>query len=61
MFEDSNAATDHFRSDLYSNSQIAERALNAVIVRADICRSFEEFLAPEPLVVSIDMDEIVLF
>ena len=45
MFEDSNAATNHLRNGLYSNSQIAERALNAAIVRADICRSFEEFLA----------------
>jgi hypothetical protein len=45
MFEESNVATDRFRSDLYSNPQIAERALNAAIVRADICRSFEESLA----------------
>jgi hypothetical protein len=45
MFENSNAATDLFNSDLYSNSQIVESALNAAIVHADISRSFEEFLA----------------
>ena len=37
-------SADHFNRDLYANSQTVERALNAAIIRADISRSFEEYL-----------------
>jgi hypothetical protein len=35
---------DHFSQDPYTRSQTAERILNAAIVRAEISRSFEEYL-----------------
>ena len=35
---------DRFGGDAYSSSQAAERALNAAILRAEIGRSYEEFL-----------------
>jgi hypothetical protein len=35
---------DQFRPDLYTQSRIAERALNAAIVNAEISRSYEEYL-----------------
>src|ERR1700675_4470772 len=35
---------DRFAGDAYSSSQAAERALNGAILRAEIGRSYEEFL-----------------
>jgi len=35
---------DRFDRDQFTNSQAGERALNAAIVRAEISRSFEEYL-----------------
>lgn len=38
------ASADRFDRDQFTNSQAGERALNAAIVRAEISRSFEEYL-----------------
>ena len=35
----------HFDGDLYANTQLRERALNAAIVRAEISEGFEDYLA----------------
>jgi hypothetical protein len=40
----SSASVDQFHRDPYTQSQIAERTLNASIVHADISRSYEEYL-----------------
>ena len=37
-------SADHFRPDPYTQSRIAERTLNAAIVRAEIARGYEEYL-----------------
>jgi hypothetical protein len=37
-------STGHLDRDLYTSSQTGERALNAAIIQANICESFEEFL-----------------
>lgn len=37
-------SADQFRPDPYTQSRTAERALNAALVRADITRSYEEYL-----------------
>lgn len=37
-------SANQFHSDPYAQSRIAERSLNAAIVRADIQRSYEEYL-----------------
>ena len=36
---------NHFYGDLYANTQLRERALNAAIAGADISESFEDYLA----------------
>ena len=37
-------SSDRFDRDLYTSSKTAERVLNAAIVRAEITKSFEEYL-----------------
>ena len=37
-------SANQFHPDPYAQSRIAERSLNAAIVRADIKRSYEEYL-----------------
>jgi hypothetical protein len=37
-------SADQFHPDPYTQSQFAERALNAAIIHADITRSYEEYL-----------------
>jgi len=37
-------STGHLDRDLYTSSQTGERALNAAIIQANICESFEEYL-----------------
>jgi hypothetical protein len=37
-------AVSRFNGDAYKSSQAAERTLNAAILRAEIARSYEEFL-----------------
>src|SRR5580704_4401777 len=44
-FSKENFKSDNLERDLYTSSQIRERALNAAIVKADIERGFEEYLA----------------
>ena len=44
MIEKPFSTIDRFGGDAYSSSQAAERALNAAILRAEIGRSYEEFL-----------------
>ena len=44
MIEKPFITIDRFGGDAYSSSQAAERALNAAILRAEIGRSYEEFL-----------------
>jgi hypothetical protein len=44
MIETPFITIDRFGGDAYSSSQAAERALNAAILRAEIGRSYEEFL-----------------
>ena len=44
MIEKPFVTIDRFEGDAYSSSQAAERALNAAILRAEIGRSYEEFL-----------------
>jgi hypothetical protein len=44
MIEQPPSTVDRFAGDAYSSSQAAERALNGAILRAEIGRSYEEFL-----------------
>jgi hypothetical protein len=44
MIEQPLITVDRFQGDVYTSSQAAERALNRAILRAEIGRSYEEFL-----------------
>jgi hypothetical protein len=44
MIEQPLITVDRFEGDAYTSSQAAEQALNGEIVRAEIGRSYEEFL-----------------
>lgn len=44
MIEQPPSTLDHFQGDVYTSSQAAERTLNGAILRAEIGRSYEEFL-----------------
>jgi hypothetical protein len=45
MIDEHNLVTvGRFDGDAYESSQVAEQTLNAAILRAEIARSYEEFL-----------------
>ena len=45
MIDEHNLVTvGQFDDDAYESSQLAEQTLNAAILRAEIARSYEEFL-----------------